>query len=233
MTLPVLSEAEARVLGVLVEKQRTVPDTYPLTLNALVAGCNQKTSREPILSLSDTQVQEALDSLKSRSMVVETSGGRVMRYAHNAERALSLPSQSVALLAALLLRGPQTAGELRISTERMHRFADISTVEAFLSELAERESGALVAELSRAPGTRETRWMHLLTGPAPAEVQARFATPAGAYDAIAVDASALVQEVAALKEKVATLRAEVAALREEVAALREEVAQLSRSGGVG
>ena len=220
MTLPVLSQAEARVLGVLVEKQRTVPDTYPLTLNALVAGCNQKTSREPILSLSDAEVQEALDSLKSRSMVVETSGGRVMRYAHNVERALSLPSQSVALLAALFLRGPQTAGELRINADRMHRFADISTVEAFLNELAERESGALVAELPRAPGTRETRWMQLLTGPAPMEAaEASIGSVADARAVVSADTSALAQEVAAL--------------RAEVAALREEVAQLSRSRGVG
>ena len=154
MTPPLLSVAEARVLGVLVEKQRTVPDTYPLTLNALVAGCNQRSSRDPVLTLTDTEVQQALDDLKARSMAMETSGGRVMRYAHNAERALSLPSQSVAILAALLLRGPQTAGELRIGTERMHRFADISTVEAFLNELAERQAGALVAQLPRAPGTR-------------------------------------------------------------------------------
>jgi hypothetical protein len=217
MTLPVLSQGEARVLGVLVEKQRTVPDTYPLTLNAIVAGCNQKTSREPILSLSDSETQAALDSLKSRSMVVETSGGRVMRYAHNVERALSLPSQSVALLAALFLRGPQTAGELRINADRMHRFADISTVEAFLNELAERESGGLVAELPRAPGTRETRWMQLLTGPAPAETA--LGTVVDARAIVAADTSALAQEVAAL--------------RDEVAALREEVAQLSRSRGVG
>jgi len=224
MTLPVLSQAEARVLGVLVEKQRTVPDTYPLTLNALVAGCNQKTSREPILSLSDSETQAALDSLKSRSMVIETSGGRVMRYAHNVERALSLPSQSVALLAVLFLRGPQTAGELRINADRMHRFADISTVEAFLDELAEHESGALVTELPRAPGTRETRWMQLLTGPAPAE--ATVGTVVDARAIVAADTSALAQEVAALRD-------EVAALRDEVAALREEVAQLSRSRGVG
>ena len=151
MTPPRLSVAEARVLGVLVEKQRTVPDTYPLTLNALVAGCNQRSSRDPVLTLTDTEVQQALDDLKARSMAMETSGGRVMRYAHNAERALALPSQSVAILAALLLRGPQTAGELRIGTERMHRFADISTVEAFLNELAERQAGALVAQLPRAP----------------------------------------------------------------------------------
>ena len=118
MTTSDLSLLEARVLGVLVEKQHTVPDTYPLTLNALVAGCNQKTSRDPILAASDTDVREALDDLKGRSMVMETSGGRAMRYAHNVERALALPSQSVALLATLFLRGPQTAGELRINAER-------------------------------------------------------------------------------------------------------------------
>src|SRR6478609_8118150 len=164
MTLPLLSPAEARVLGVLVEKQRTVPDTYPLTLNALVAGCNQKTSREPILQLTDTEVQEALDALRSRSMAMETSGGRVMRYAHNVERALALPPQSVAVLAALFLRGPQTPGELRIATERLHRFADISSVEGFLNELGEWPAGALVVELPRLPGARETRWAHLLSG---------------------------------------------------------------------
>ena len=211
MAFPLLSTAEARVLGVLVEKQRTVPDIYPLTLNALVAGCNQKSSRDPVLSLGDTEVQEALDALKGRSMVMETSGGRVMRYAHNAERALSLPSQSVALVAALLLRGPQTPGELRINTERLHRFADISTVEAFLNELAERQAGALVAELPRAPGTREARWMQLLTEPAPAALAADAAALAPV--AASSDASALAREVAALRDEVAALRAEVEALR--------------------
>jgi len=211
MASPLLSPVEARVLGVLVEKQRTVPDIYPLTLNALVAGCNQKSSRDPVLSLGDTDIQEALDTLKGRSMVMETSGGRTMRYAHNAERALALPSQSVAIVAALLLRGPQTAGELRINTERMHRFADISTVEAFLNELAERQAGALVAELPRAPGTRETRWMQLLTEPAPATPAAAPAAPSPAPS----DASALALEVAALREEVAALRAEVASLRRD------------------
>ena len=215
MTSPFLSTAEARVLGVLVEKQRTVPDAYPLTLNALVAGCNQKSSRDPVLSLRESEVQQALDALNARSMVTETSGGRVMRYAHNAERALGLPSQSVALVAALLLRGPQTAGELRINTERMHRFADISTVEAFLNELAERQAGALVAELPRAPGTRETRWMQLLTEPAPASASAATDAPGAASPPAPAEASSLAQEVAALRDEVAALRAEVEALRNE------------------
>ena len=113
MNLPALSLLETRVLGVLVEKQHTVPDTYPLTLNALVAGCNQKTSREPLLNATDAEVQAAIDQLRSLSFVVETSGGRVMRYAHNVERVLGVPAQAVALLAVLMLRGPQTVAELR------------------------------------------------------------------------------------------------------------------------
>ncbi|HEX6137678.1 MAG TPA: YceH family protein [Casimicrobiaceae bacterium] len=222
MTVPVLSPVEARVLGVLVEKQRTVPDTYPLTLNALLAGCNQKTSREPILSLPDADVQQAIDELRGRSMLMETSGGRVMRYAHNLERVLALPAQSVALLAALLLRGPQTAGELRINTERMHRFADISAVEAFLDELAARASGALVAELARVPGARETRWMHLLSGPAPAAATRGEARGSGVPTATppASDAATGVEEVARLREEVLALREEVAALRVAVDRLR-------------
>jgi len=207
MSSSLLSPTEGRVLGVLIEKQRTVPDAYPLTLNALVAGCNQRSSRDPVMTLSENDVQQALDGLRGRALVIETSGGRVMRHAHNAERALALPSQSVALLAALLLRGSQTVGELRINCERMHRFADTSAVEAFLHELAERGAGALVAELPRAPGTRETRWIQLLT-PAP-ETPDPKATPAREPD----DPS-LAAQVAALREEVASLRAEVAALRE-------------------
>src|SRR3954469_2742721 len=130
--IPILSLLETRVLGVLVEKKHTVPDTYPLTLNALVAGCNQKTSREPVMEVTESDAQQALDALKRRSLVVESSGSRVMRYAHNVERALAIPPQSVALLATLMLRGPQTAGELRINGDRLHRFADLSAVEGFL-----------------------------------------------------------------------------------------------------
>jgi hypothetical protein len=116
MPLPTLSLLDTRVIGVLVEKQHTVPDTYPLTLNALLAGCNQKTSREPILNASEAEVQATIDHLRALSLVIESSGGRVMRYAHNVERVLAIPSQAVALLAALMLRGPQTVGELRINT---------------------------------------------------------------------------------------------------------------------
>ncbi len=156
-----LTPLEARVLGVLVEKQHTVPDTYPLSLNALVAGCNQKTARSPVMEASEDEVLVALDGLKSRHLVQTVSGTRVVRFEHNMGRVLGVPSQSVALLATLMLRGPQTAAELRLNTDRLHRFADISSVEGFLDELAERQP-VRVLKLARAPGEREARWAHLL-----------------------------------------------------------------------
>lgn len=215
-TLPVLSLLETRVLGVLAEKQRTVPDTYPLTLNALIAGCNQKTSRDPIIEASESEVQAAVDSLKFLSLVMESSGGRVARYAHNIERVLHIPTQSTALLAMLMLRGPQTSGELRINSERLHKFADISSVESFLAELAEREAGSLVAELPRQPGARENRWVHLLSG-APAAEQYAASAPIG------LPGNVTVGEIAALKANVAKLEAEVSDLRTLVAKLYKEL----------
>ena len=206
-TLPrQLSALEARVVGVLVEKERTVPDTYPLSLNALVAGCNQKTSRAPLMEASDADVQAALDELRALSLVVETSGGRVMRYSHNLPRVLAIPTESAALVATLMLRGPQTPGELRINAERLHRFADISSLEAYLAELAARPAGALVVELPRASGARENRWMHLLSGepvdtPAHAHAHARAVDPAPAHD-----------RIAALEARIARLEARIAAL---------------------
>src|SRR6185436_8191033 len=115
----ILSLLETRVLGTLLEKQHTVPDSYPLTLNALVAGCNQKTSRAPVMEASETEVRASLDGLKRANLVIESSGGRVSRYSHNLERVLQVPAQSAALLTSLMLRGPQTAGELRINCERL------------------------------------------------------------------------------------------------------------------
>ena len=216
MNLPTLSLLETRALGVLVEKQHTVPDTYPLTLLALTAGCNQKTSRDPILNAAESEVQAAIDQLKTLSLVVESSGGRVMRYAQNVGRVLAIPSQAVALIAALMLRGPQTVGELRINCDRLHRFADISAVEGFLHELAVRPAGALVVELPRQPGTRETRWVHLLSGP-PAEEMLRPAAAESGGDTIAVS------EIAALKANVAHLTDEIAALKATVAKLCAEL----------
>ncbi len=218
MNIPTLSPIEARVLAVLVEKQRTVPDTYPLSLNALVAGCNQKTSRDPILELTESDVQSILDTLRAASMVIESSGGRVMRYAHNLERVLDLPTPSVALLAVLMLRGPQTAGELRGNADRLHRFADISTVEAYLRELAARPAGALVVELPRLPGTRETRWAHLLSGPVTDTRgdAASVTTPHDAAGPTRPDLAALEERLRALESQVEDLNAALAAVTTEL-----------------
>ena len=218
--LPALSLIETRVLGVLYEKQRTVPDTYPLTLNALVSGCNQKTSRSPVIEAGDAQVQEALDALKAASLVIESSGGRVTRYEHNLERVLHVPEQSAALLTALMLRGPQTPGELRLATERLYRFADISSVEAFLEELAAREAGALVMQLPRLPGAREQRWAHLLSG--------RPGIEAPVDSVASVDGASLDSD--ALRTRVATLEAEVSALKATLARVCGELG-LTPSGG--
>jgi uncharacterized protein len=222
-TLPILSLLETRVLGVLAEKQRTVPDSYPLTLNSLVSGCNQKSSRDPVIEASESEVQAALDSLRALSLIVETSGGRASHYAHNIERVLHIPAQSTALLAMLMLRGPQTAGELRINCERLHKFADISSVESFLAELAERAAGGLVVELPRQPGSRENRWMHLLSGAPAVEARASTsavsATPAG---------DVTVGEITALKANVVRLEVELSELRTMVERLYAELG-VSRS----
>jgi hypothetical protein len=199
--LPPLSLLETRVLGTLFEKQLTVPDSYPLTLNALVSGCNQKTSRSPVMEATDAEVQASVDNLRRLNLVMETSGGRVARYSHNLDRVLQVPAQSAALLASLMLRGPQTAGELRISCERLHRFSDISAVQGFLEELAARPAGPLVLELARLPGARENRWAHLLSGTPQQEAPT------------AVGPSESDPERAALKAQVTRLEAEVVALK--------------------
>ena len=209
-SLSALSLLETRVLGTLVEKQRTVPDTYPLSLNSLVAGCNQKTSRNPVLEAGEPEVLLAIENLKELGFVSEVSGSRVVRFAHNLEKVLGVPTQASALLAVLMLRGPQTAGELRLNCERLHKFADISAVEAFLEELADRSERALVVELPRLPGARENRWAHLLSE------QPAIDSGAGGRGTAASSA----QEIDELRSRVATLEAEVAALREVVEQLR-------------
>ena len=217
--LPLLSLLETRVLGVLVEKERTVADTYPLSLNALTSGCNQKSNRDPVMEATEAEVQAAVDSLKTRIWVIESSGARVVRYSHNIGRVLRVPDQAVAVLAALMLRGAQTSAELRSGTERLHRFADISSVEAFLDELAARtqeQGGPLVKRLARRPGEREARWMHCLSG-VPADDSA-----APADEALG-SADVSVSEIAALKAHVGRLDEEVSQLRERFEKLAREL----------
>ncbi|MFG6448235.1 YceH family protein [Roseateles sp. BYS180W] len=197
-----LDAVEARVLAVLVEKQHTVPDSYPLSLNTLTLGCNQKTARDPVMNLSEADVLEALAGLKEMSLVNEVSGSRVVRFDHNLRRGYGVPGQAEAVLAVLVLRGPQTAAELRLNCERLHRFADVSSVEGFLDELAAREP-ALAVKLPRAPGAREARWAHCLSG-TPALTSA--AAPVAAGD------TPLAQEVQALRTELDELKAQVARL---------------------
>ena len=208
-----LSLVEARVLGVLVEKQATVPDTYPLSLNALVTGCNQKTAREPVMEISEAAALEALDTLRSYSLIVESSGGRVTKYGHNLPKVFQLPTPAVAIVTTLILRGPQTVAELRANCERLYRFADASSLEAFLEELASRAAAPLTVLLPRAPGARESRWAHLLCGMP--DISALPVATSRASD------SGLVADVASLREEVMQLRAEVAELRAELKALVE------------
>jgi uncharacterized protein YceH (UPF0502 family) len=215
MTLPTLSLLETRILGVLVEKQHTVPDSYPLSLNALTLGCNQKTARDPVINASEGDVLAALDTLKSLHLVLEGSGSRVPRFEHNAARVLKLPGQSVALLALMMLRGPQTAAELRLNTERLHRFADISSVEGFLDEMATHEP-PFVVKLARAPGARESRWAHLLSGPV------ADAAPAGS-GAPSADAALGLSEVAAMRAEQLRMKGELERLRAQVARLAKEL----------
>jgi uncharacterized protein len=215
-----LSPLEARVLGVLIEKQATVPDTYPLSLNSLVAGCNQKTARAPVIEASDVDVLTAIDSLKGLSLVQEGSSSRVVKFEHNAARGLQVPSQAVALLAVLMLRGPQTSAELRLNSERLHKFADISSVEGFLDELANK-AVPMTVKLARAPGEREARWAHLLCG----EVAQPAVRLAGAVGAGFVDEGVSAGELAAL-------RAEQTRLADEVASLKALVHRLAQELGV-
>jgi len=213
-----LSLLETRVLGVLVEKELTVPDVYPLSLNALTAGCNQKNNRDPLLQASEVEVQAAIDRLKPLSLVIESSGSRVMRYSQNVARVLRVSSEAVALLATLWLRGPQTAAELRAASERLHRFADVSSVEGYLQQLAARPDdagGALVKLLPRAAGAREPRWAQLLS-PLPAAAD----TPVQITEAVAAPPAQLER-----------LQADLEQLREEVAELRRQVEGLQQGAG--
>ena len=209
-----LTAPEARVLATLLEKSRTVPDSYPLTLNSLAAGCNQKTSREPVMQLADGDLLQALESLRQQSLVVEIGGARVARWEHNFARGIGVPDQSAVLLGLLMLRGPQTAAELRLNAERWHRFADTSSVEAFLDELQERsdeKGGPLVVLLPKAPGAREPRWAQLLCGPV--DVAALVASQSGST---APAQPALQARVEALEAEIATLQAQVRRLCAEL-----------------
>ncbi|PQJ63318.1 DUF480 domain-containing protein [Vibrio chagasii] len=214
----VLSPIEARIIGCLIEKEVTTPDHYPLTLNSLTTACNQKSNREPVLSLSESEVLDAVDGLIARRMVSDESSfnSRVNKYQHrfcNTEFGdLQFTEQERAIICCMLLRGPQTPGELRTRTGRLANFTDVKEVEATLEKLATREAGALVVKLPREAGKRESRYQHLLSGEVDVEA---FAT-----------ASSGVAAPSASSEKLEELESEVASLRTEVAELKALVESL-------
>ncbi len=211
MAVRELSALEARVLAVLVEKASTVPDSYPMSLNSLTLGVNQKTARDPVMNASESDVAAVLDELKGMSLVNSVSGSRVARFEHNMKRVLGVPGQAEALLAVLMLRGPQTSAELRLNCERIHRFADVSSVEGFLEELATREP-ALAVRLPKAPGAREARWAHLLSGEP--EIPAGGVSPSSA--AASASGNARDEEIAALRAEVEQLKAAVARIQSDL-----------------
>ena len=220
--LPVLSPDQARILGTLMEKARTVPDSYPLTLNSLVLGCNQKNSRFPSMELSENNVFTALTAMKlivneaQQPLIREVSGSRSTRFEHNFQRAVGVPEQSAVILGLLMLRGPQTAGELRINADRWYKFGDISAVEGFLEELQDRSTkkgGPLVQKLPRASGTREQRWAHLLCGPIDLT---QLATENEAQELAANEGSVIHQRISALEQEVTHLRQIVENLSKEL-----------------
>jgi uncharacterized protein YceH (UPF0502 family) len=215
-----LDSLEARVIGCMLEKQITTPDQYPLSLNALVAGCNQKSNRDPVMSLDEPTVQRTLDALSRKHLVLERSGfgSRVPKYQHlfcNTEYgSLKFSPQELAIVCELLLRGPQTPGELRSRAARMAAFADVSEVEAALENLLAREP-PLLRRLAREPGRRESRYMQLFGGEPPPEAVAQEAA-AGAAPAAphqAAGEETLADRVARLEDEVRRLRAEVAQLK--------------------
>ncbi|MDT8992353.1 YceH family protein [Curvibacter sp. APW13] len=204
-----LTPVEARVVATLMEKARTVPDSYPLSVNALLLGCNQKTSRDPVMELSEADVMQALEELRDKNLVREVSGARVPRFEHNFQRGAGVFEQAAVLLGLLMLRGHQTAAELRLNAERWYRFADVSSVEGFLEELQERSAekgGPLVVKLPKAPGAREARWAHLLCGAVDASAPGSGSGAGGANQA----------RIEALEAEVAQLRATVALLCKEL-----------------
>jgi uncharacterized protein YceH (UPF0502 family) len=211
-----LTEIEVRVLGALVEKDTTTPDYYPLSLNALVNACNQKSNREPVMNLDQSTVQDALDSLTAKGLAgpLSSAESRVTKYAHRLQEVFNFDRRETAVLCVLLLRGPQTPGELRVRTDRMYPFDDLAAVESAVRRLMEREP-PLVKKLPRVPGTKESRYAHLLAG----DVEAWEA---------GVESTSASGTAGPDDERIARLEHEVAALQKELADLRQQFADFRK-----
>lgn len=208
---PPLSPLEQRVLGSLIEKDMATPDYYPMSVNSLMAACNQKTNREPVSEYDEETVREGLGALEERNLAEPRYDSRVPKYAHRASFELNLNNRELALICVLLLRGPQTLNELRDRTQRMYAFDDLDAVENSLRKLSERETPMTVF-LGKQPGQREPRWMHLMGGPVSAETLSQLAEPAAHRAARTED----------LEIRLNTLEAELHQLKEQFAAFRRQ-----------
>ena len=210
-----LNETEVRLLGALVEKEITTPDYYPLSLNALVNACNQKSNRHPVMNLDEDAVREALDSLNEKGLAGAASGAdsRVTKYEHRLQEVFNFSRPEIAVLCVLLLRGPQTPGELRGRAERLHRFDDLDAVHSALQHLMKREP-PLVKVLPRQPGTKEARYAHLLSG------DVETWEPEPAPEATAASSSD--------SDRIARLEDEVAALQKEITDLKQQLAEFRK-----
>jgi len=219
----VLNETECRVLGCLLEKEITTPEYYPLSLNALVNACNQKSNRDPVMNLEEAAVRDALRSLADQSLLRSVSGSesRVTKFEHRLQETFNFYRHEAAILCVLLLRGPQTPGELRTRTERMHSFDDLSAVQSSLQHLMKREP-PLAKVLPRQPGTKESRYAHLLSG------DVDTVTPAHEAESTPTDSSTGGERINGLEKEVVSLRQTLAELEKQVADLHQQFAQFRK-----
>jgi uncharacterized protein YceH (UPF0502 family) len=221
-----LTPTEARVLGALIEKEITTPEYYPLSLNALINACNQKNNRDPVTSLDEVEVRQALHGLEDEHLAGPVRGdGRVPKYEHRVQEVFNFTRGEVAMVCVLLLRGPQTPGELRGRTERMYKFDELSDVQTVLQKLMTREP-ALVKVLPRQPGTKEARYAHLLSGDVESFEPASQHSSSSAY--ASASSSSHSEPDLEIQERMAQLEAEVAILTRELNEVREEVSRLTK-----
>ena len=215
----ILNHLETRVLGSLIEKDVTTPDYYPLSLNALVNACNQKNNRDPVMNLDEDAVRQALDTLQQKRLAGPTSSAdsRVTKYEHRLQEAFNFTRGETAILCVLLLRGPQTPGELRGRTERMHRFEDLTEVQSTLQRLMQRDP-PLVRILPRQPGTKEARYKHLLAGDVEDVADVQRAHMPASVPSHPDDA----ERVGHLEDEVANLQKEVADLKQQFSSFRKQ-----------
>jgi len=211
-----LGTVEARILGAFIEKELTTPDYYPLSLNALANACNQKSNRDPVLQLEEPEILEQVDHLRKKGLAMQSqdAGSRVTKYRHCLRERLYLEDQELAILAELLLRGPQTPGELRSRCERMAPFNDLETVQQFLQELLEKEP-PMVVRLDRQPGRKEYRYAQLWTGPGEKFSDADDPMQSAGSNRKSVGVEQLLSEIVALREEVASLQAEFAEFKKQ------------------